>query len=317
MGAPKLSVVVPTHDRPDLLARLLGALASQTVGSATFETVVVDDGSRTPVGDLSRLRSEVRVLRHEHSRGPAAARNTGWQAAQGDLIAFTDDDCRPSPRWLEALLEAWNGEEARIVQGRTEPDQQGEAHPLGRTMEISGPTGLYETCNIAYPRRLLEGTGGFDERFRRACGEDVDLGMRASRAGAELAFAPKALVHHAVHHPPLSALVRHARIWSDAVLTLKLHPELRPMLVGGVFWKRTHPLLLLAGAGAVLSITRRSPLPALLSSAAYLEHYRRVYAAAGESWLEAARRLPVHALIDAVEVATMIEGSARHRTLML
>ena len=319
MGVPKLSVVIPTHDRPALLHRLLTALGAQPSGPASFETVVVDDGSKVPVGALDRFPLAVRVLRHDRPRGPAAARNTGWHAARGDLIAFTDDDCRPSDRWVEELLRAWDGRDNRIVQGRTEPEpaERSEIRPLSRTMQIARETGLYETCNIAYPRRLLERTGGFDECFRRACGEDVDLGRRASGTGAELVYAPEALVYHVVHQPSVSAMIRHARIWSDAVLAVKRHPELRPMLVGRTFWKRTHPLLLLAAAGIVLSTRRRSPLPLLLSSLPYLAHYARVYADADESWSEALRSLPVHLLVDVVEVATMIEGSARHRTLML
>ncbi len=319
MGAPQLSVVVPTHDRPALLVRLLAALESQTVGSGSFETLVVDDGGEQPVGDLTRFRLKLRVLRHDHPRGPAAARNTGWRAAKGGLIAFTDDDCRPSARWLEGLLEAWGRDEARIVQGRTEPEphQRSQLHPLSRTMEISGKTGLYETCNIAYPRSLLERTGGFDERFRRACGEDVDLGRRASNAGAEVVFAGEALVYHVVHQPTLPAMLRHARIWSDAVLSLRRHPELRMMLFANVFWKRTHPLFLLAVLASALAARRRSGLLAVLGALPYLEHYRRVYGQTGEPLLRAARRLPEHMLIDAVEVATMVEGTVRHRTLML
>lgn len=317
MHSPRVTVVVPTHERPDHLARLLAALESQSIGSEGFEVCVVDDGSGEPPGDLSRFDLSLRVLRHDHPRGPAAARNTGWRAARGRLVAFTDDDCQPAPQWLAALVRAWSESDDRVVQGATEPDRPGDVRPLSRTMDVSGPTGLYETCNIAYPRRLLERVEGFDERFRRACGEDVDLGIRAARAGADVAYAPDALVYHAVHQPSLAARVRHARIWSDAVLTLKLYPELRSMLIGGLFWKRTHALLLLAAGGGAVSIAKRSLLPALLSSLAYVEHYRRVYSDADESLLEAGHHLPAHLLVDSVEVATMIEGSLRHRTLML
>ena len=233
-------------------------------------------------------------------------------------MAFTDDDCRPSEAWLKALLEAWDGVEMRIVQGRTapEPEQRAEAGPLSRTMQIAGTSGLYETCNIAYSEALLERTAGFDERFRHACGEDVDLGIRAVRSGGELAFAPEALVYHVVHQPSLARMIRQARVWMDAVLTLKRHPELRSMLVAGAFWKRTHPLLIAAAVGFVFALRRRSLLPGLLMGP-YLEHYRRLYAGAGEPWSHAVKALPTHALVDAVEVATMIEGSARYRTLML
>src|SRR5437660_469253 len=96
----EVSVVVPSHDRPEGLARLLAGLRRQTLAPERFEVIVVDDGSSEPaVVDSRELL--VRVLRHEQSRGPAAARNSGWRAASADVVAFIDDDCVPSERWLE------------------------------------------------------------------------------------------------------------------------------------------------------------------------------------------------------------------------
>src|SRR5436305_5803487 len=106
----EVSVVIPTHDRPEGLARLLAGLHRQTVAPARFEVIVVDDGSSEPaVVDSGELW--VRVLRHEQPRGPAAARNSGWRAASGDIVAFIDDDCVPSERWLEEVMAATRGEE--------------------------------------------------------------------------------------------------------------------------------------------------------------------------------------------------------------
>ena len=67
----------------------------------------------------------------------------------------------------------------------------------------------------------------------------------------------------------------------------------------------------------MLSVRRRWAPAGLLGAIPYLEHYRRTYARAGQPWSQALGRLPTHALVDAVEVATMLEGTARHRTLML
>lgn len=319
MESPTISIVVPTHDRHERLSRLLRGLEAQTFPADDFEVVVVDDGSLPPVRVSAESGLRLRLLRNASSSGPAAARNIGWRAATGALVAFTDDDCRPSVDWLRCLFEKWQGDTTRIVQGATAPDPEGgsEPGPLTRTMDIRGPTGVYETCNIAYPRVLLERTQGFDERFKRACGEDLDLGMRARNHGAELSFAPHALVYHAVHQPSLASMIRHARIWSDAALSLKLHPELRSLLVARAFFRRTHPLLLMAAAGMALSTRGGWWRTALSSALPYCEHYRRAYSDVGESWIAAAYRLPVHALVDLVEVGTMLEGTVRHRVLML
>lgn len=317
MDSPAISVVVPTHNRRELLAGVLQALESQTIGTANFEAIVVDDGSVPPLDCNPPPGLNLQIVRHFVPLGPAAARNSGWRAARGALIAFTDDDCQPADRWLEALVERWSNVPDRVVQGRTEPEPGHVRDPLSRTMKVRGVNGLYQTCNIAYPRAVLERTGGFDESFRHACGEDVDLGLRAKRAGSEAVFASDALVHHAVHKPSLRAMIRHARIWSDAVRVMKRYPELRSMLIHGVFWKRTHPLWLLAVIGVAASLAKRSSVPAMVGVAPYALHYLRTYADAGEPHVKALGNLPVHAVVDGAEVVTMIEGSARYRTLML
>ena len=102
---PEVSVVVPTHNRPAGLAKLVAALQGQDLAPARFEVIVVDDGSEPPARvDAGGLA--LRVVRHERPRGPAAARNSGWRAARAPLVAFVDDDCAPVAGWLGALLEA-------------------------------------------------------------------------------------------------------------------------------------------------------------------------------------------------------------------
>ena len=108
---PEIAVVAATHNRSDRLAALLDALRAQTLGSDRFEVVIVDDASSDGTRELlaeARGRGDLAltVLHQDSSRGPAAARNAGWRAATAPLVAFTDDDCRPSPGWLAAGLRA-------------------------------------------------------------------------------------------------------------------------------------------------------------------------------------------------------------------
>lgn len=305
-----VSVVIPTHDRPDGLARLLAALSSQTIGPERFEVIVVDDGSRIPVTP-SVDGLPVQVVRHEQARGPAAARNAGWRRARAGVVAFIDDDCAPVPGWLEAVLAAADSEQV-VVQGPVAPmpDQVHGMHPLSHTIEIGGPNRLFVSANIAYPRALLERVGGFDERFTRACGEDVELGARAMGAGAVTRFAPAALVHHEVRERSLAAHLRHTMKWTDSVLALSMHPELRSLLRWGVFWKPTHPWLL---AAAVALLARRPRIAALVLGP-YFAHYVLLYKG---HLPRLARALPSHLAIDVCEIATAIAGSARYRALML
>src|SRR5436190_310359 len=118
---PDVSVVVATRDRAARLERLLAGLAAQTIGGDRFEVIVVDDGSadRTPAllaAAAERGELPLRTLRHDRPAGRAAAREDGWRAARGDLVAFIDDDCVPAPDWLAAGVEASASE--TIVQGR-------------------------------------------------------------------------------------------------------------------------------------------------------------------------------------------------------
>ncbi len=180
-------------------------------------------------------------------------------------MAFTDDDCVPTPAWLETLLAAAasSGGEA-IVRGRTLPDpaEAGSRGPFAKTVEINGPSPYYETCNIVYPRSLLERIDGFDESYPSPAGEDSDLGARAVAAGGVPAFAPDALVHHAVSARGPWAALGDALLAADGVRAYKRNPSLRRHLPLRVFYDRSHPLLLLAFAGL---LTRRPLLAALLS----------------------------------------------------
>src|SRR4051794_27686313 len=98
----RVSVVVPTCRRPDLLDRCLAALVAMDFDPSSFEILVVDDAAsqatRDQVGQAAaRARPTIRYFANTGNHGPAAARNVGWRAARGEIIAFTDDDCIPDP----------------------------------------------------------------------------------------------------------------------------------------------------------------------------------------------------------------------------
>ena len=264
MSAPQVSVVISSYERPESLARLLSALAAQTLARDAFEVIVVDNGSgphtgRTLARAAVELGLELRTLRHEQTLGPAGGRNSGWHAARAPLVAFTDDDCRPAPDWLARLLDAAaavpDGQLA-VIQGATKPDPEELAalrHTLfARIVAVAAADGRFETCNILYPRALLERLGGFDESFRprglRAApvGEDTDLGWRARALGALSVFVPTAVVYHdVVSHGALGTLAHQTR-WAGAAHLFKVHPEARAILFRHVFWNVWHYMLVQA-----------------------------------------------------------------------
>ena len=315
MSAPSVSVVVSTRDRADRLGALLEALAAQTLPAGEWEVVIVDNGSLDHTQDVLERASrhgalDLTVVRRERGEGRGPGRNAGWRAAGGQLIAFTDDDCEPDPDWLARGLTSAGQSPRAFVQGRTEPIERElpDIGPYSRTLRIESESPFYETCNIFYPRELLEQMQGFQDL---ASGEDTDLAWRALEAGWSSAWAPEARVFHAVVQRGPVGMLRLALSWSDAMYVLARHPGIRDAAMGGgLFWKRSHRLLALAALG--LAGTRLTPLAGLL----VLPYARQLAARA-----TAAHAGPAHlgflALYDLVETFAAIRGGLRHRVLVV
>jgi GT2 family glycosyltransferase len=316
VSQPLVSVVVPTHNRPARLARLLASLRSQSLPADEFEVVVVDDGSDPPAdAAITELESgsgpNITIVRHSLPRGAGAARNTGWRRVRAPLVAFTDDDCVAAPDWLRAGLAATAANPGAIVQGRTEPDPGDRAGGamLSRTVRIERLGPQYETCNIFYPRELLETLGGFDEQFGlRPGGEDTDLAWRAIAAGREPVFAPDALVLHAVHRLGLRGSLHDAARWTETTRVFAEHPQARTMLYRGRFWNVWHYLLLRSALALLAPRWVRRPLVARH----LLELRRRARSQGAGPWA-----VPFLLVYDAIELWAVARGAVRHRTFVL
>jgi GT2 family glycosyltransferase len=226
-----VSVVVPTCGRVEMLERCLEALEEQDLPREMYEVLVVDDsadGSATPL--VERFASEatmnVRCVRAGPLTGPAHARNVGWRAARGGIIAFTDDDCVPAPRWLRAGLAAMvtaggvDGVHGRIMVplSREPTDYERDAAGLERAE--------FATANCFYSRHALAEVGGFDERFTSAWREDSDLFLALMEKGRRLGFARDAVVVHPVRPAAWGVSIRQQRKSMFNALLYKKHPSL-------------------------------------------------------------------------------------------
>lgn len=319
---PRASVVVATRDRRPRLEELLRSLRAQTLESDQFEVIVVDDGSRDSTPAL--LRSEVEApglrfarIRRSHPEGPSSARNAGWREARSPLVAFIDDDCVATPRWLESLLRASDGNPGGIVQGQTQPipaelDRRGRTGPFSRTLRVDRKGPHYQTCNIVYPRSVLERLDGFDAEVFPFVGEDADLAWRAMAGGTPVVFEPSALVFHAVNRLGPIGKLRLAARWTESIRLFKRHPGYREAcVVRGVFWKGTHYLLLRALVALVLP--RRLRLLRSWLAGAYLAHLVGRGRAEGGGLLAA----PYYALHDLVELVAVVRGAVRYRVPLI
>ena len=316
------SVAVSSRNRPLRLRWMLNALHEQTLAPDRFEVLVAHDSSSPETEEVLRTHplSATGQLRHmqfpDGSMLAGAKRNAAWRAARADLVLFTDDDCRPAPDWVERAVELAGAHPGAILQGRTLPDPAESATLLGapwaRTQLVEPVTLWAETCNIAYPRELLERIGGFDEEM--LVGEDTDLALRAQDVGARILAAPEMLVLHAVQERWLFGTVRSLDRWADMPLLVKRRREIRRSLWGRIWWKPEHAALaaLVVGAGLAGS-RRRTALLALPWVALAMRH--RGYGPRGI--VRSVSELPGRAAIDAAEIAVLARGSVRHRTLVL
>lgn len=204
------SLVIPTKDRPKALASCLAAVAELRHAGAPLEVVVVDDGSATPLDEVVqpfRDRLDI-VLHRQPNRGPAAARNAGAARANGDFLAFTDDDCCPDTMWLKRLLDRCPRGFDGMVGGRTvnrldenpfATASQDLVDYLYEYYNAEGERGQFLTSNnVVVGARSFRDLGGFDEGFPMAAAEDRDLCDRWLASGRAMLYEPSAVVYH--HH---------------------------------------------------------------------------------------------------------------------
>lgn len=261
------TVVIPTTGRKSLNV-VLRALRDGT-GPDPREIIVVDD--RPEHYPQLVLGDEVRVLRTA-GRGPAAARNAGWQAAMTEWIAFLDDDVVPSPDWKDRLGKDLTNllPDAAASQGRIEVPLPSDRAPTDWERGTAGlAIAKWITADMAYRRGALHAVGGFDERFPRAYREDADLALRIQDAGYRIESGERVTMHP-IRQAGFFASVKAQRGNADDALMREVH---------GPDWR--------AKIGAYPTSFRRHTITTAAASAALvfgLLRWRKGTAVAGSVW---------------------------------
>ena len=250
-----VTVVIPVRDNAIGVVHLVRMLRGMCV-------VVVDDGSVVPLqpADFGDVHCDVQVLRHDSSRGPAAARNTGLAACQTDFVAFLDSDVVPRRGWLEALLGHFCDPAVALVAprivGLREPRNMIARYESVRSsLDLGireapvvpyGTVAYVPSAAIVCRRSMLDDMGGFDETLRS--GEDVDLCWRFIEAGARLRYEPIALVAHDHRTELREWFIRKAFYGSSAAPLSIRHPgKTAPLVISG--WTLVVWVLLAMGSG--------------------------------------------------------------------
>lgn len=190
-----------------------------------FEIIIVDDGSKDGTEKMMKRFKSKPTLRflHQKNEGPAVARNRGIGAARGRIIAFTDDDCQPSPDWVESIVRSMHGADG--IEGKTTSPWSGKLTPFTR-LNRNERGGHFSTCNIAYKRDVLEDIGGFYEEFDKPYREDSDLAFSVIEKGYKIKFDKHVVVEHPAYRQNFKSFLKERLKYDMDPLLFKRHPEL-------------------------------------------------------------------------------------------
>jgi glycosyltransferase involved in cell wall biosynthesis len=229
----KISVVIPTYRRPELLLKCLRALITQKFERDNYEIIVVSDGPDELTTQLYKkwIRRKIQLI-HFYSlpekKGPAAARNYGWLQAKGELIAFTDDDCIPDRYWLQRFWEAYTTQGQRnaiAFTGKTIVPLP--KNPTDYERNVGNlQTADFITANCCCSKKALELTGGFDEKFSMAWREDSDLEFKLIQENIPVIKIERAVVVHPVRKASWGISIKEQRKTMFNALLYKKFPDL-------------------------------------------------------------------------------------------
>jgi glycosyltransferase involved in cell wall biosynthesis len=249
------SVLIPTYNRAETLAKTLRALADQHNFAPEFEVLVIDDGSTDQTAEqVRRLQQQYPVPLHyfyQHNQKQGRARNFGARNASGRMLLFLGDDTVPRKDFLAAHHRTHeqqgsysSGTSRMAVIGYTTwPDN----YRRTRFLEYIGeqgwqfgfsliknendvPFNFFYTSNLSLAREFFLKAGGFDESFHEYGWEDIELSLRLKNLGMRLVYCPEALTHH--YHPIslTSFIQRQHKVGYSAWDFFRKHPEMAEFL---------------------------------------------------------------------------------------
>lgn len=213
-AAFRVSVIIPHLNTPQVLARCLRSVVSQSLDQGAFEVIVADNGSQTPLDAVAAEFPDV-VFVTEPRPGPGLARNRGIGVARAPVLAFIDADCRAEAGWLQAAVDAVEADPERAVVGGdvridfVDPERLSDIEAYEAVFGFRQKLYIEKkrfsgAGNLAIPRTVFDRVGPF-------CGiekaEDLDWGARASALGFPPRYIPRMRIYHPAR-PDFAALKR-------------------------------------------------------------------------------------------------------------
>jgi GT2 family glycosyltransferase len=310
VGVPTVTVAIPVKDRRERMMRCLDAVLALDYPS--YDVLVLDNQSSDGTAEACRERAKdspvpIRVEVLDGTVG--RLRNRAAELATGELLAFTDSDCMPTPGWLTGAVKPFQRPEIGLVQGRTLPEPGMPPRGWTATIEVTAWSGRFESCNLVVRREAFAQADGFDEVVGHFW-EDTAAGLSMLRDGWQAEFAPDAVVHHDVTYPGFRWFLERGQRYGNAAAVVRRYPEARrDLLWGRVFLRPRNAKMAAAALGVALApLDRRALL--LAAPYAWFRRPRALSPGAVKGEAQAA-------LFDLSILLGMVRGSIRHRSLVL
>jgi glycosyltransferase involved in cell wall biosynthesis len=237
---PKVSVVVCAFNAERTIRSCLASL--EHLNYPNYEVIVIDDGSTDKTPEIAQSFPYIRYIRQKNM-GLSVARNAGIEAAQGEIVAFTDSDCVPDPDWLTYMVAKFLSTGLSAVGGPNYPPPEEKLIPACVAASPGGPTVVLISdevaehiagCNMAFRKEVLQEIQGFDPLFRVAA-DDVDLCWRLQNKGYTIGYSPAALVWH-FRRNTIRAYLKQQRGYGKAEALVYFKHPYRFNLLGQARW---------------------------------------------------------------------------------
>ncbi len=321
---PKVSVIILTKNRRNLLKKCLYSLINQT--NKNFEIILLDehseDGTEEMVRKISEKYTNIKLIQRD-KKGLGYGRNLGFLSSRGEVIAFIDDDEEAHPDWIKKGVEALDDLNVDIVRGAV-------YYPDGTLFrELRTDIMEFPTANIFYRKKVIEDVGMFDEQFIY-CSEDVDLGMRAIEKGYKLVLYNEAITYHV--HRTSQPIPRLKNLWKtgrframNRVLRYKKHKKyFKKQLHWNVFYKKSHVTIIILFLSIVVSLINAISINKLFiywaSSSSFVISYFLFQVFVDRNIHKYPQRIifsPYYLALGLIETVYTVKGAIKYKYFML